>query len=235
VRRRAHRSAPPAARAHPSVPGEASAPETRVDRQRRSNRPARRIPDSSTHREPSGSTVVAAAGSTTRPEPAGQRATDQPFVSIVRPISIPASHARTWPMTRGSMAYTRPRWSTLDQVQRINPARERIPSCLAVAGLPSPISRAICAGRRIPTAMSATIARLVGSASSSIPTPFRLGIVLLESAGGSQFCRTGLRPRCTGHVCRKCRPTPIECDRSRWFEPSDNRPCARFNERGAIP
>jgi len=98
-----------------------------------------------------------------------------------RPISVPASQAVIRPCARGSMTYRRTRPSAADRLARTRPASRSSLSCRVVAGRLRPSSVARIEGRRGTTASAAMIRRLVGSARSSMPGPFRFGMSMEAS------------------------------------------------------
>jgi len=103
--------------------------------------------------------------------------------------STPASHARIGSRIAGSMAYTRLRRSIVDRRQRTSPASTRTRSCRLTAGLLRPRASAMSDGCLMCAAISATIWRLVASAKSSMPSPFRLGMSYDLFLGGSASMR----------------------------------------------
>ena len=98
-------------------------------------------------------------------------------VSLIgRPTPVPASHAVIGPCWRGCSRYSTTRPSTSERVVSTSVASQRSLSCRLTAGRLRRSSAARLEGRRGPRASAAMIRRRVGSASSSIPGPFRFGI-----------------------------------------------------------
>ena len=106
----------------------------------------------------------------------------RPKRAVGRPISVPASQAVMTPWRRESNAKRIARRSAIDRADWMRPASRRMCLCRAMAGRLKPNSRARLEGRRGWSASAAMIRRRVGSASSSIPAPFRRGMAVPRSS-----------------------------------------------------
>ena len=114
----------------------------------------------------------------TRPSASGGYRSSGPTRVVGRPISVPASQAVIRPCWRHSRLNRITRPSARDRLDRIRPASRSRWSCRVVAGRLKPMTSARSDGRRGCRARAAMIRRRTGSASSSIPAPFRLGTSL---------------------------------------------------------